>query len=81
MVETSVVTKKGQLVIPARIRRRHGIKRGTRVCLIEQGEEIVLKPLTSEYFEKMAGLLGTGGKAIKALVEERAKDREREDHR
>lgn len=76
MVETSVVTTKGQLVIPARIRRRHGIKRGTRVCLIEQGEEIVLRPLTPEYFQKAAGILGTGGKVLKAFLEEKKKERE-----
>lgn len=79
MVMTSIVTTKGQLVIPAKIRRRHGIKRGTRVCLVEKGEEIVLKPLTREYFEKTAGMLGSGGKMTKALLEERAKDQERED--
>ena len=76
MVETSVVTTKGQLVIPARIRRRHGIKRGTRVCLIEQGELIVLRPLTREYFQKTAGMLGTGGKVLKALLEDRKRERE-----
>lgn len=36
-------------------------------------------PLTREYFERMAGILGTGGRALKTLLEERAKDRERED--
>lgn len=76
MVETSIVTTKGQLVIPARIRRRHGIKRGTRVCLIEQGEEIVLRPLTAEYFQRAAGILGTGGKVLKAFLEEKKKERE-----
>ena len=76
MVETSVVTTKGQLVIPARIRRRHGIKRGTRVCLIEHGAEIVLRPLTPEYFQKAAGILGTGGKVLKAFLEEKKKERE-----
>ena len=76
MVETSVVTTKGQLVIPARIRRKHGIKRGTRVCLIEQGEEIVLRPLTPEYFQKAAGILGTGGKVLKAFLEDKKKERE-----
>ena len=76
MVETSVVTTKGQLVIPARIRRRHGIKRGTRICLIEHGEEIVLRPLTREYFQKTAGMLGTGGKVLKALLEDRKRERE-----
>ncbi len=78
MVDTSVVTTKGQLVIPAPMRRRHGIKRGTRVCLIEEGDKIVLRPLTSDYFQKAAGMLGTGGKALKALLDEHARDRERE---
>lgn len=31
------------------------------------------------YFKMAAGMLGTGGKVLKALLEERAKDRERED--
>ncbi len=76
MVEMSIVTTKGQLVIPARLRRRHGIKKGTRVCLIEHGEEIVLKPMTAEYFEKMAGILGTKGKVLKSLMEEKKKGRD-----
>ena len=76
MVEMSVVTTKGQIVIPARIRRRHGIKRGTRVCLIEHGEEIVLRPLTPEYFQKAAGILGTSGKVLKAFLEEKKRERE-----
>jgi len=75
MVATSVVTTKGQMVIPARIRRRHGIKRGTRVCLIEQGQEIVLKPLTPEYFQRAAGILGTSGKVLKAFLEEKRRER------
>jgi hypothetical protein len=32
----------------------------------------------SRFHEKMAGILGTGGKVTKALLEERAKDRKRE---
>jgi len=31
------------------------------------------------YFDTMAGILGPGGKATKSLLEERARDRERED--
>ena len=79
MVETSVVTVKGQVVIPRKIRARFRIKKGTRVCFELERGEIILKPLTPEYFEKMAGILGTGGKATKALLEERARDRQRED--
>ena len=35
--ETSVVTTKGQLVIPARLRRRFGIKKGTTISFLEEG--------------------------------------------
>lgn len=79
MVETSVVTTKGQVVIPRNIRARFHIKKGTRICFELGGGEIILKPLTSEYFEKIAGILGTGGKTTRALLEERAKERRRED--
>ena len=75
-METTVVTVKGQIVIPSRIRRRYGIKEGTRVCLIERNGEIILKPITREYFYKMAGFLGKEKKLLKAL--QREKERERE---
>ena len=81
MVETSVVTTKGQVVIPRRIRNKLHISKGTRVCFEPHNDGVVLKPLTPEYFKKMAGILGTGGKVTKALLEERAKDRERENRR
>ena len=77
-MEASVVTFKYQVVIPKRIRNQFRIKKGTQVRFETRNGEIVLRPLTPEYFEKMAGILGTGGKATKALLEERAKDRERE---
>ena len=78
-MNTSVVTTKGQIVIPKKIRSLLRIKTGTQIYFEPRNGELVLKPLTREYFEKMAGILGTGGKATKALLEERAKDRERED--
>lgn len=77
-MEASVVTLKGQVVIPKKIRSMFHIKKGTQVRFEPRNGEIVLKPLTPEYFEKMAGILGSGGKVTKALLEERAKDRERE---
>lgn len=77
-MEASVVTFKYQVVIPKRIRNQFHIKKGTQIRFETRNGDIVLRPLTPEYFEKMAGVLGSGGKATKALLEERAKDRERE---
>jgi len=75
-VETTVVTVKGQIVIPFRIRRRYGIKEGTRVCLIERNGEIILKPLTTEYFNKMAGVLGKEAKLLEALRKEKEREQD-----
>ncbi|HHT9125810.1 MAG TPA: AbrB/MazE/SpoVT family DNA-binding domain-containing protein [Candidatus Brocadiia bacterium] len=75
-METTTVTVKGQIVIPSRIRRRYGIKKGTRVCLIERNGEIILKPITQEYIRKLAGILDGKGKALKALMKEKERERE-----
>ena len=76
---TTIVTTKGQIVIPSKIRRRHNIRRGTKLCIIEKGDQILLQPLTSDYFEKMAGILNTKGKLTKSLLDERRADKEAED--
>jgi bifunctional DNA-binding transcriptional regulator/antitoxin component of YhaV-PrlF toxin-antitoxin module len=48
-----------------------GIKKGTRVFIYEKGGEIVVKPITDEYIESMAGVTGTKGKLLEALKEEK----------
>ena len=78
MPDTTVVTTKGQVVIPSKIRRKLNIKKGTRLYIEERGELIILKPITEAYFEKMAGILPTKGKLTKMLLQERLEDKERE---
>ncbi len=75
MESSSIVGIKGQVVIPQKIRAMFQIKEGMRVHFAARHGEIVLTPLTPRYFETMAGFLGTGGKATKALLEERQKER------
>ena len=74
-MEKSVVTIKGQVVIPSKLRRKFGIKKGTQVFVYEKNGEIVLRPITDEYIEGMAGMMGTKGKLLRALQEEKAKER------
>jgi AbrB family looped-hinge helix DNA binding protein len=74
-VERSVVTVKGQVVIPSKLRRKFGMKKGTQVFIYEKDGEIVVRPITDEYIEGMAGMTGTKGKLLKALEEEKAKER------
>jgi AbrB family looped-hinge helix DNA binding protein len=75
---TTVVTTKGQIVIPSKIRQKMKIKKGTRLYIEERGSELILKPVTPEYFERIAGVLPTKGKLSKALLKERLKDKEGE---
>jgi len=76
---TTVVTTKGQVVIPAKIRQRLNIKKGTRLYIEERGDELILRPVTPAYLDRIAGVLHTKGKLSRALLEERAKDRKKED--
>ena len=75
---TTIVTSKGQIVIPSKIRRRLNIKRGTKLYIEERGDELIIKAVTPAYFEKIAGVLTTKGKLSKILLEDRTKDKERE---
>lgn len=76
---TTIVTTKGQIVIPSRMRRKLNIKKGTRLCIEEKGDQLILYPLTDDYFKRMAGIASAKGKGVTALLEERAKDKENED--
>ena len=72
----SVVTAKGQIVIPAKLRRKHGIKKGTPVSIFERGTEIVIQPLTDEYIRSLRGIARDWGDLLGELRKEKAKERE-----
>jgi AbrB family looped-hinge helix DNA binding protein len=57
----STFTSKGQLVIPAELRRKHKIEAGTKVHISEdQFGRIVLQPITEDYIDRVRGLLADG---------------------
>jgi len=70
-------TVKGQIVIPAALRRKYGIKNGTKIIVTDIGDSINLKPVTEQYLRNLQGSLKGKG-ALKVLVDERRKDKERE---
>jgi AbrB family looped-hinge helix DNA binding protein len=70
-------TVKGQIVIPAPLRRKYGIKEGTKIIVIDGGDEIILHPITDEHISKLRGSLKGKG-SLQALLEERRKDKEKE---
>jgi len=42
--QTLIVSHRGQLTLPANLRKRFGIKNGGAIILEERGNELVLKP-------------------------------------
>lgn len=78
-MESAYVTSKGQLVIPARIRRKLGIKPGTKVCFVERGGEILFQPVTKEYIRSVCGMLKSPTSVTQELLADRKKDKEREE--
>jgi AbrB family looped-hinge helix DNA binding protein len=74
----TTATQKGQIVIPAEMRRKLGIKEGTRILveLDEAARQIVLKPVTRESISTMRGKYRGAG-ILKALTEDRKWERNR----
>jgi AbrB family looped-hinge helix DNA binding protein len=73
-METAYVTTKGRLVIPVRIRRKLGIKPGTKVCFVERGREILFQPITKTYIRSLCGMLKSRTSVTQELLRERRKD-------
>jgi len=74
-MEVAVVRSKGQIVIPAKIRKKFGIKNGSRIALIEKDEKIIMQPLDKEYFNNLAGILDEKGKMLKSLIDDKKKEK------
>jgi AbrB family looped-hinge helix DNA binding protein len=64
------VTAKGQIVIPAKLRQKYGIKNGTRIVFTDNGVSIVLKPMTEQYLKTLQGSLKGKG-ALKMLLNDK----------
>ena len=76
-MKTSTVTVKGQIVIPAWLRKKYGIQTGARMHFYDQEGEIRMIPLTHETIDRNLGFLKTQGKLQRALASEKKVERGR----
>jgi len=68
-------TVKGQVLIPVALRRKYGIKKGTRISITEDKGRIVLEPITRDCIHSLIGILeGTG--ALEELMADRRRERD-----
>jgi AbrB family looped-hinge helix DNA binding protein len=75
---SATFTSKGQLVVPAELRRKHGIEAGTKVAFLEdQFGRIVLQPITEQYIDRVMGCLADGPDLLAAWEKEHREERQR----
>ena len=73
---TATVSVRGQMVLPAEIRKRYGIIPQSKVEILDFGKEIVIVPIPKRPFSDSRGMLK--GVSSKDLAQSRRKERIRE---
>jgi antitoxin PrlF len=76
----TVVNARGQVTIPAELRKRLEIKPGTRVTWIEEKGRLILAPMTLRLMKEIRGFLKPKP-GEPSMLEESLKERERERRR
>lgn len=78
----TVISSKGQVVIPAELREECGLDKGTPATWTEEGGRLVLTPMTMKRIKEIRGFLKPApGKPsmFDELFAERERERRRED--
>ena len=74
----SRATVKGQVLIPAPLRNKFNIKKGSRVSVSEgEGNVILIKPLADDPIEASRGLLKGKTSLTRALIKDRRSEAKR----
>lgn len=78
-MHTTTVSAKGWVVIPKPIREKHGLKKGSRVQVVDYGPILALVPLPDDPVEALHGLLEDGPSLTEDLLAERRRERRGEE--
>ena len=80
-METSVLTVKGQLLIPKRIRNKYGIKPGVKVIFEETGNGVIIRPMNENYFKSFMGVLKSTGNLKEEMQKMKAEEKKLEERK
>ncbi|HWR59864.1 MAG TPA: AbrB/MazE/SpoVT family DNA-binding domain-containing protein [Thermodesulfovibrionales bacterium] len=68
-------TVKGHVIIPAELRKKYNIKKGSKVCIYEgKGGVIIMKPLPEDPIAESRGMLKGKTSLLKALLKDRREE-------
>ncbi len=71
----TTLTERGQTVIPAEIRKRYKLKKGTKLVWLDNGKTITVIPIPDDPLKVLRGS-GKGERLSIQLLEERRRERE-----
>lgn len=80
-METSVLTVKGQLLIPKRIRNKYGIKSGVKVIFDETDNGVIIRPMNENYFKSFMGVLKSTGNLKEEMKEMKTEEKNLEERK
>lgn len=78
-MHTATVSAKGWVVIPKSIREKHGLKKGSRVQVLDYGQILAIVPLPDDPIEALHGMFEGGPSLTRELLTEREMERAREE--
>jgi AbrB family looped-hinge helix DNA binding protein len=70
------LTKKGRVVIPAAMRKKHGLKPGSEFVVVDYGGVLTLVPVFKDPVRQGAGIVKGNGSLTSMIVEEHHQESE-----
>jgi len=76
---TATVSAKGWIVIPKVYREKYGLEPGRKVQVVDYGGGLSIVPIAEDPIEALRGMFANGPSLTEDLLEERRREREREE--
>jgi AbrB family looped-hinge helix DNA binding protein len=67
----TMASSKGQIVIPAALRQKLGIKAGTRLAVTREEGRLILQPVTDDFIDSVMGSCKGDDSLVEVLQRER----------
>jgi AbrB family looped-hinge helix DNA binding protein len=80
MAHTAIISSRGQVVIPAKLRKRFGLKEGAKISFSVENNKLVIAPIDWAAIEALCGKYA-GLPLEEDLIDAKRLEREREDRK